>query len=69
MQLFEAMINKSREIIQKAFVLLSLPAFKVCCAVVLFWIDAFTKYTGLNLVFEVKSVEYNKENKNSSNNK
>lgn len=56
MQLFEALINRSREIIQKAFVLLSLPAFKICCAIVLFWIDSFTKYTGINLVFEVSRI-------------
>jgi len=56
MQLFEAMIHRSKEIIQKAFRLLLLPAFKFCCAMILLWIDAFTKYTGINFVFEKKVV-------------
>lgn len=53
MHLFDAFVSHSRTILQKAVLLLSLPAFKMCCAIVLFWIDAFTKYTGINVAFEV----------------
>lgn len=55
-QLFELLITKSRNFIQQALLLLSFPAFKICCAVVLLWIDAFTKYTGINVLFEVRTL-------------
>lgn len=55
MQLFELLITKSRNFLQRAFLLFTFPAFKVCCAVVLFWIDSLTKYTGMDVVFEVSA--------------
>lgn len=53
MHLFDAFVSHARTILHKAVLLLSLPAFKMCYAVVLFWIDSFTKYTGINVAFEV----------------
>ena len=53
MKRFDSMIVKARNFLQRAFLLLSFPAFKMCCAVVMFWIDAFTKSTGINVAFEV----------------
>lgn len=57
MQLFELLIIKSRNILQKAFLLLPLPAFEMCCAVVLYWLDAITKFTGIDVMFEVCSIK------------
>lgn len=53
--LFDGFIGHSRIILQTGVLLLSLPALKMCCTVVLIWIDAFAKYTGINVVFEVNS--------------
>lgn len=53
MQLLELLMIKARNILQRALILLSFPALKMGSAMVLLWIDAFTKFTGMNVVFEV----------------
>lgn len=46
--------------IQKATILFPLPDYKMCCAVILFWIYALTKYMCLNseVSFEIKTIYF-----------
>lgn len=54
MQLLAVLMIKARNFLQKALIILSFPALKMGSAMVLLWIDAFTKFTGMDVVFEKK---------------
>lgn len=49
--ILEDLQYKSRQLLRKLLVLTLWP--KMMCGVLLFWVDAFTRYTGINVVFEV----------------
>lgn len=46
---------KSRLLLEKYLLQTVWPTFKMMYAMVLFWIDAFARYTGINAVFEVST--------------
>lgn len=53
MQLLEVLMIKARNFLQRALIILSFSALKMGSAMMLLWIDTFTKFTGIDVVFEV----------------
>lgn len=49
---------KSRVIFEKYAMHTVWPTFKMIFAVILFWIDAFARYTKINVIFEVSRNSY-----------
>lgn len=58
----EELQYKSRLLLDKYLMQSVLPTFKMMYAMVLFWIDSFAGYTGINAIFQV--IYNNKINSN-----